>query len=100
MDFRAIQVLCMTVSSLVNEMSWESYGSEGFHTPVVRTQGDCEKLDMLLDIMGTLSRMMDTRIAYVTSEGKLIREWIETILEIGNRYKRELEILEGLEKKV
>jgi hypothetical protein len=52
-----------------------------------------------MDVMGTLTRMMDTRIPYVTTEGKVIREWIETILEIGGRYKRELETLEALERK-
>ena len=42
--------------------------------------------------------MMDTRINYLTSEGKVVREWIETILEIGERYKRELEAIQSLEK--
>jgi hypothetical protein len=41
---------------------------------------------------------MDTRLAYVTTEGKVIREWIESILEIGGRYKRQFETLEALER--
>ncbi|MBI5250708.1 MAG: hypothetical protein HY912_14555, partial [Desulfomonile tiedjei] len=39
-------------------------------------------------------------ITYVTTEGKVIKEWIQSIIEIGSRYKRELEILESLEKRV
>ena len=97
MDFRAIQVLCMTVSTLMEEIPWGAYGSEQLHTPVLTDEKDCYHLDMLLDVMGTLTRMMDTRIAFVTSEGKVIREWIEAILEIGERYRRELLVLKQLE---
>lgn len=100
MDFRAIQVLCMTVSTLLDEMEWNTYGSPDLHTPVVETSEDCHRLDLLLDVMGTLTRMMDTRIAIVTSEGKVIREWIERVLEVGSRYRRELEALERIEKNV
>jgi hypothetical protein len=98
MDFKAIQVICMAVSTLIEEMSWGAYGSQGLHSPLVRDEQDCRRLDLLMDIMGTLTRMMDARIAYATTEGKVIREWIETILEIGTRYKKELEALEQLEK--
>jgi len=98
MDFKAIQVISMTVSGLIDEMAWDAYGSQGLHSPLVRDEQDCRRLDLLMDIMGTLTRMMDTRIAYVTTEGKVIREWIETILEIGTRYRKELEALEKLEK--
>ncbi len=98
MNFRAIQVICMAVSTLIEEMAWDAYGSQGLHSPLVGDEQDCRRLDLLMDIMGTLTRMMDSRIAYVTSEGKVIREWIETILEIGRRYKEELEALERLEK--
>ncbi len=100
MDFRAIQVLCMAVSTLMQEMSWASYGPQQLHIPMIADQKDCDDLDMLLDMMGTLTRMMDTRIHYVTTEGKVIKEWIETILRIGQRYKRELELLEAMEKRV
>jgi hypothetical protein len=100
MDFRAIQVLCQAVSTLMDEMAWDNYGPQELHTPVVRVEKDCHKLDLLLDIMGALTRMMDTKITYVTTEGKVIREWIQSIIEIGSRYKRELEILESLEKRV
>ncbi|MGO9570662.1 MAG: hypothetical protein ACLP5H_24290, partial [Desulfomonilaceae bacterium] len=92
-----IQVLCLAVSTLVDEMVWNTYGEQGLHTPTIQVEDDCHKLDILMDVMGTLTRMMDTRIAYVTTEGKVIREWIETILEIGGRYKKELETLEALE---
>ena len=100
MDFRAIQILCLAVSTLMNEMVWNAYGEQGLHTPVIEVEHDCHKLDILMDIMGTLTRMMDTRIAYVTNEGKVIREWIETILEIGGRYKREVEVLEVMERRL
>jgi len=99
MDFRAIQVLSLAVSTLIEEMTWNIYGDQGLHTPAIQVEDDCHKLDMLMDVMGSLTRIMDTRIAYVTTEGKVIREWIETILEIGGRYKRELEILEALERR-
>jgi len=98
MDFKAIQVISMAVSGLIEEMAWDAYGSQGLHSPLVREEQDCRRLDLLMDIMGTLTRMMDTRIAYVTTEGKVIREWIETILEIGTRYGKELKALEKLEK--
>jgi hypothetical protein len=100
MDFRAIQVLSKAALTLMDEMAWSTYGAQELHTPLVCMESDCHKLDLLLDIMGTLTRMMDTRITYVTTEGKVIREWIESILEIGNRYGRELELLESLEQKV
>ena len=100
MDFMAIQVLCMTVSTLLDDMRWNSYGSPDLHAPAITTEEDCHRLELLLDIMGTLTRMMDTRITFVTAEGKVIREWIERILEIGSRYRRELEALERMEKKV
>ncbi|MEW6350233.1 MAG: hypothetical protein AB1646_14295 [Thermodesulfobacteriota bacterium] len=98
MDFKAVQVICMTVNTLMDEMNWATYGSPDMHTPVIQTQEDYHKLDVLMDILGTLTRMMDTRIPYVTSEGKLIREWVGTILELGNRYKRELELLERVQE--
>lgn len=93
MDFLAIRVLSMAVATLLEEMSWEDYGSPDLHTPVVATPYECERLDMLLDMMGTLTRQLDTRIAYVTTEGKVIREWIERILEISRRYQRELDLI-------
>jgi hypothetical protein len=99
MNFKVIQVICMAVSTLVEEMTWDTYGSQGLHSPLIRDEADCRHLDLLMDIMGTLTRMMDTRIAYVTTEGRVIREWIEAILELGARYKKELEILERLEKR-
>ncbi|MFH0821678.1 MAG: hypothetical protein V2B18_02925 [Pseudomonadota bacterium] len=99
MDFRAIQVLCMVVSTFLDEIAWAPYGKEELHTPVITVPEDTRKLDMLTDIMGTLTRMMDTRINFVSSEGKIIREWIETILELGTRYRRELETLEELEQR-
>jgi hypothetical protein len=97
MDFRAIQVLGMAVKTLIDEIPWDTYGSQQLHIPVITTEEECHNLDLLMDVMGTLTRMMDTRIAYVTSEGKVIREWIEAILEIGDRYRRELEILKRIE---
>ena len=98
MDFKAIYVLSRAVSTLMNELEWDTYGSADLHTPVVASDNDCRNLDILLDMVGTLTRMMDTRINYATSEGKVVREWIETILEIGERYRREIELLEGLAK--
>lgn len=97
MNFRAIQILSMTVRTLLEEMTWDSYGAQQLHSPVITTEKDCHNLDLLMDIMGSLTRMMDSRIAYVTSEGKIIREWIEAILEIGDRYRREVELLKKLE---
>ncbi len=99
MDFKAVLVICMTVSTLMDEMNWAPYGSPDMHTPVIRNQDDYHKLDVLIDILGTLTRMMDTRVPFVTSEGKLIREWVQTILEVGNRYRRELEALERLQER-
>ncbi len=98
MDFKSIYVLSRAVSTLMNELEWDTYGSEALHTPIIVSDDDCRNLDILLDMMGTLTRMMDTRINYVTSEGKVVREWIETILEMGQRYKRELEMIQNLEK--
>lgn len=100
MNFKAVQVLCMAVSTLIEEVTWASYGKQELHTPVITNEQDCHKLDLLMDMMGTLTRMMDTRINYVTAEGKVIREWIQSILEVGGRYRRELEILEKLEKQL
>lgn len=99
MDFIAIRVLCRAVWTLLDEISWEDYGSPDLHSPVVSTPDECERLEMLLDMMGTLTRQLDTRIAYVTTEGKVIREWIERILEIGHRYQRELDLIKGLKEK-
>ena len=99
MDFRAIQVISQAVSTLTAEITWDTYGRQELHTPVIIDETDCHNLDLLLDIMGTLTRMLDTRITYVTTEGKVVREWIQTILEIGSRYKRELDILESFEKR-
>jgi hypothetical protein len=98
MDFKSIFIISKAVSSLMTELQWDSYGSEQLHTPVIANDNDCRNLDVLLDMMGTLTRMMDTRINYVTSEGKVVQEWIETILEIGERYKREIELLDGFTK--
>lgn len=100
MDFKAVQILCMAVSTLIEEISWDEYGPDSLHTPLVRVETDCHKLHILMDILGTLTRMMDTRIAYVNTEGKIIREWIESILEIGQRYKRELEVLKTMESRL
>jgi hypothetical protein len=100
MDFRAIQVMCMAVETLVGEITWSPYGPQGLHTPVVSGDEDCHRLEMLEDIMGSLTRMMDTRINYITNEGKIIREWIETILELGTRYQKQLELLQEMENKV
>ena len=99
MDFRAIQVMCMAVSTLMEEIQWAAYGHQQLHIPVITDQKDCDDVDTLLDMMGTLTRMMDTRINYVTTEGKVIKEWIESILHIGQRYQRELELLESMEKR-
>jgi hypothetical protein len=90
----------MAVSTLLDEIEWGAYGSPDIHTPIIRSEADCEKLDMLMDIMGALSRQMDTKIAYVTTDGKVVREWIERILEIGGRYRRELAALEKMEKTI
>lgn len=100
MNFRAIQVLSMAVSTLMEELPWAPYGPQQIHTPLLEEEEDCRRLDLLTDMLGTLTRMMDTRIAYITSEGKMVREWIETILELAGRYRRELEILKKLEEEV
>ena len=97
MDFRGIQVVCMAVSTLIDEIPWDVYGAQQLHTPVLGDEKDCRNLDLLMDIMGTLTRMLDTRIAFVTTDGKVVREWIEAILEIGARYLRELEALKQME---
>jgi hypothetical protein len=100
MDFRAIQILSMAVSTLMDEIPWATYGAQQLHAPMITTEKDCYNLDLLMDMMGTLTRMMDTRIAYVTAEGKVMREWIEAILEIGERYRSELQLLKRLEAEV
>jgi hypothetical protein len=100
MDFRAIQVISMAVSTLVGQMKWAPYGPQKLHIPVIKVQKDCDDLDVLMDMMGTLTRMMDTRINYVTAEGKVIREWVETILLLGQRYLKELQTLEQLERRL
>jgi hypothetical protein len=94
MDFKAIQVICTTVSTLMDEIEWVDYGSPDMHTPLIQSQEDYHKLDMLVDFLGTLTRVMDCRVAFVTSEGRVIREWIQTILDMGNRYKRAQEVLD------
>jgi hypothetical protein len=100
MDLRAVQVLCMAVSTILAEMAWDPYGPEALHAPRIRTAEDCHRLDLLMDMMGTLTRFMDTRLTFVTTEGKVIREWIERILELGGRYRRELLILEEWESRI
>jgi hypothetical protein len=100
MNFRAIQVVCMAVSTLIDEVPWDVYGAQQLHTPVLRDEKDCRNLDLLMDIMGTLTRMLDTRIAFVTTDGKVVREWIEAVLEIGARYLRELDALKRMEAEV
>ncbi len=99
MDFRAVAVLSRAVSTMMEEMEWDSYGPQALHTPVIKNDQDYRNLDILLDMMGTLTRMMDTRINYITTEGKVIREWIHTVLEIGQRYNRELEVMEKVQKR-
>ena len=100
MDFRTVQVICMAVSTLIDEIPWDVYGSQQLHTPILRDEADCHNLELLSDIMGTLTRMLDTRIAFVTTDGKIVREWIETVLEIGSRYRRELEALQRMEERM
>ncbi len=94
MDFKAIEVICATVSTLMEEMEWVDYGDPGMHTPLIQSHDDYHKLDMLIDFLGTLTRSMDCRVPFVTSEGKIIREWIQTVLEMGTRYKRAMEGLD------
>jgi RNAse (barnase) inhibitor barstar len=89
--------MSMAIRTLIRDVPWDTYGAQHLHTPVITSEKDCHNLDLLVDVMGTLTRMMDTRIAYVTSEGKVIREWIETILEICDRYERELKVLKRIE---
>jgi hypothetical protein len=100
MDFRAIAVVSGAVSTMMEEIEWDSYGPQALHSPIIRTEQDYRNLDILLDMLGTLTRMMDTRIDYVTAEGKVIREWIHTVLEIGQRYNRELEVIADIEQKL
>lgn len=100
MDFRAIYVVSRAVVTLMSELTWDVYGDEKMHTPVVRAEKDYHNLNLLSEMMGTLTRMMDTRIKYVTLEGKVVREWIESILEIGARYRRELELIERMESQI
>lgn len=100
MDFRSVQVICMAVSTLIEEILWDVYGSQQLHTPILRDETDGHNLELLMDIMGTLTRMLDTRIAFVTTDGKIVREWIESILEIGARYQRELRALQQIEERV
>lgn len=99
MDFRATQVVSMAVSTMLDELSWMPCGDERSHTPIMETPDDVRKLELLLDMLDTLSRLMDTRIPHSNSDGKLIREWVEKIIEINFRYQRELELLAGLEEK-
>lgn len=99
-NFRAIQVLSMAVATLMEELPWAPYGPQSLHTPLLQGEDDCHHLDLLTDMLGTLTRMMDTRIAYATSEGKMVREWVETILALAGRYQRELEILKKLEEEI
>lgn len=91
--------MSMTVARLMDEIEWAPYGSPDQHSPIVKTPEDANKLDMLLDVLGSLTRMMDTRLNYLTTDGKLIREWVESILELSTRYRRELEILQEEESK-
>lgn len=98
MDFKAIRIVGMAAVTLMDEMIWGAYGSQGLHTPVIQDDHDCRRLEMLMDMLGTLTRLLDTRIAFVTAEGKAIREWIETILEIAARYEKELDAAENARK--
>ncbi len=100
MNFRAMRVISMAIITILPEIPWAPYGPQRLNTPVIQNEEDCRKLDLLLDMMGTLTRMMDTRINYVTTEGKVVREWIDLILELGSRYQRELTILESLENEI
>ena len=97
MNFQAIQVVSMAVSSMLEEMRWITCGDEHSHTPLIEDPEDARKLELLLDVLETLTRLMDTKIAYLNTDGQLIREWVEKILEIGTRYQRQLEILNNLE---
>lgn len=90
----------MATATLVKEISWSQYGAHGFHTALVSDEADCRKLDMLLDMLGTLTRMLDTRLNYVTTEGKVVREWVETILQLSDRYQRELKTLDEIERQL
>lgn len=100
MDLKAVQVLCMAVSTILAEMTWDAYGPDELHTPRVASPLDCRRLDLLMDMMGTLIRLMDSRLTFVTTEGKVIREWIERILELGGRYRKELLLLQEWESRI
>lgn len=93
MDFKAIRVISAAVAGLMKEIPWAPYGPQSFQTPVINTEEDCAKVDLLLDMMGTLTRLMDTRINFVTTDGKVVREWIESILGLADRYRTVLELL-------
>ena len=90
----------MAVSTMLEDIQWIQCGDEKSHTPLIEKPKDVRKLELLLDVLETLTRLMDTRIAYLNTDGQLIREWVEKILEIGTRYQRELEILNSLESKL
>ena len=98
MDFRAIQVISMAVSNMLDELKWMQCGDERSHTPIMETREDVRTLELLLDMLDTLSRLMDTRIPHSNSDGQLIREWVEKIIEINFRYQRQLEMLAKLER--
>jgi hypothetical protein len=98
MDFKSIQVMSMAVRTILEEIQWAPYGLQKINTPLIHTEEDCHKLDLLLDMLGTLTRMLDTRINYMTLEGKLVKEWVLTILELGDRYQKELVLLDKLMK--
>jgi hypothetical protein len=97
MNFRAMAVISMAIQTLMKEMNWAEYGEDPVHTPLIDEKDDCRKLDLLTDMLGTLTRMMDSRIDYLTTEGKIVREWVDVILEICARYRKELEVLKQLE---
>ena len=100
MNFKAIQVVSMAVSTMLEDIQWIQCGDEKSHIPLIEESEDVRKLELLLDVLETLTRLMDTRIAYLNTDGQLIREWVEKILEIGTRYQKELEILNNLERKL
>lgn len=100
MNFKAIQVVSMAVSNMLEEMQWLPCGDENSHSPLIEDPEDARKLELLLDVLETLTRLMDTKIAYLNTDGQLIREWVEKILEIGTRYQQQLEILNSLERKL
>jgi hypothetical protein len=100
MDFKAIRIVSMAVSTLMEEIHWAPYGAQGLHTPVIVEEADCRRLDLLIDMLGTLTRMLDTRITFLSTEGKVVREWVESILELGHRYRSELELQDEFRKTV